>query len=86
MMRIVCRLLDRLEPWNGHSYEELIKNVTDRPGHDFRYAIDASKIRRELGWNPEMSFKTGIKQTVQWYLNLHRQRTNQYKINDEDER
>lgn len=86
MMRIVCRLLDRLEPWNGHHYEELIKNVTDRPGHDFRYAIDASKIRRELGWNPEMSFETGIKQTVQWYLSLHRQRTNQYKINDEDER
>ena len=77
MMRIVCRLLDRLEPWNGHSYEELIKNVTDRPGHDFRYAIDASKIRRELGWNPEMSFETGIKQTVQWYLNLHRQLANQ---------
>lgn len=77
MMRIVCRLLDRLEPWNGHSYEELIKNVTDRPGHDFRYAIDASKIRRELGWNPEMSFETGIKQTVQWYLNRHRQLANQ---------
>ena len=77
MMRIVCHLLDRLEPWNGHHYEELIKNVTDRPGHDFRYAIDASKIRRELGWNPEMSFETGIKQTVQWYLNLHRQLANQ---------
>lgn len=52
----------------GISYKELIIHVTDRPGHDLRYAIDASKIQRELGWIPQESFETGIKKTVQWYL------------------
>lgn len=51
------------------SYKELITFVTDRPGHDLRYAIDESKIKKELNWKPEESFKTGIKKTVQWYLN-----------------
>lgn len=52
----------------GHSYRELITYVTDRPGHDLRYAIDAKKIQQELGWTPEETFETGIRKTVQWYL------------------
>lgn len=52
----------------GISYKELITHVTDRPGHDLRYAIDASKIQQELGWVPQESFETGIRKTVQWYL------------------
>ena len=50
-------------------YENLITYVTDRPGHDVRYAIDASKIEKELGWTPNETFDTGLKKTVQWYLN-----------------
>ena len=49
-------------------YENLIKYVKDRPGHDMRYAIDASKIKKELGWKPLETFETGIKKTVRWYL------------------
>ena len=50
------------------SYHQLITHVTDRPGHDLRYAIDASKIKKELGWLPEQTFETGIRKTVEWYL------------------
>ena len=50
------------------SYSELITYVTDRPGHDFRYAIDASKINKDLGWSPAETFETGIRKTIQWYL------------------
>ena len=50
------------------SYKELIKYVADRPGHDMRYAIDASKIQCELGWTPQETFESGIRTTVQWYL------------------
>ena len=53
---------------DAKSYKEQITYVTDRPGHDRRYAIDASKIHRELGWKPLESFDTGIRKTVQWYL------------------
>jgi len=53
---------------DGKSYREQITYVTDRPGHDRRYAIDASKIERELGWKPAETFDTGIRKTVQWYL------------------
>ncbi|MBR5015548.1 MAG: GDP-mannose 4,6-dehydratase, partial [Clostridia bacterium] len=49
--------------------EDLIEFVTDRPGHDLRYAIDASKLERELGWVPETKFEDGIKETVEWYVN-----------------
>jgi len=52
-------------------YEELITYVTDRAGHDVRYAIDASKIAEELGWTPDETFESGIKKTVAWYLNNH---------------
>jgi dTDP-glucose 4,6-dehydratase len=65
----LCALLDELRPQaNGKPYTELKTYVTDRPGHDKRYAIDASKIGRELGWTPQETFETGLKKTVQWYL------------------
>jgi dTDP-glucose 4,6-dehydratase len=65
----VCALLDELRPRpDGKSYREQIAFVTDRPGHDRRYAIDARKIERELGWKPVETFATGIRKTVQWYL------------------
>jgi dTDP-glucose 4,6-dehydratase len=65
----ICDLLDRIEPDRTRgSRRELIKFVTDRPGHDARYAIDATKIRRELGWEPRESFETGLERTVHWYL------------------
>jgi dTDP-glucose 4,6-dehydratase len=61
--------LDDLKPHaDGKSYAEQITFVKDRPGHDRRYAIDASKIERELGWRPAETFDTGIRKTVQWYL------------------
>lgn len=63
----ICDLLDELNPKEG-SYKEQITFVKDRPGHDFRYAIDASKIEDELGWRAEENFESGIKKTVQWYL------------------
>jgi dTDP-glucose 4,6-dehydratase len=65
----ICALLDQLRPKaDGTSYRSQITYVTDRPGHDRRYAIDASKIERELGWKPAETFDTGIRKTVQWYL------------------
>lgn len=67
----ICELMEELSPVkpSGIShYKELIKYVKDRPGHDLRYAIDASKITRELGWKPEESFETGLRKTVEWYL------------------
>ena len=77
VVKTICELLEELVPNNCHSrkgvnpegFESLITYVKDRPGHDVRYAIDASKIERELGWSPEESFETGIRKTVQWYLN-----------------
>jgi dTDP-glucose 4,6-dehydratase len=66
----ICSILDRLLPRNGGTwhYRSLVRFVTDRPGHDRRYAIDASKIRSELGWEPEETFESGMEQTVRWYL------------------
>ncbi|MFY0401414.1 dTDP-glucose 4,6-dehydratase [Pantoea dispersa] len=63
----VCELLDELRPKNT-PYAQQITYVADRPGHDRRYAIDASKIERDLGWKPQESFETGLRKTVQWYL------------------
>lgn len=69
IVHTVCALLDELRPRNdGKSYAEQISFVTDRPGHDRRYAIDARKLERELGWKPAETFETGIRKTVQWYL------------------
>ena len=63
----VCALLDELKPAKK-KYESLITYVKDRPGHDRRYAMDAGKIARELGWRPAESFASGLRKTVQWYL------------------
>ena len=69
LVRTVCALLDELRPRaDGQSYATQITHVTDRPGHDRRYAIDARKLERELGWKPAETFETGIRKTVQWYL------------------
>jgi dTDP-glucose 4,6-dehydratase len=69
IVHTVCALLDELRPKaDGTSYQTQISYVQDRPGHDRRYAIDASKIERELGWKPSETFDTGIRKTVQWYL------------------
>ena len=69
IVRTVCDLLDSLRPRaDGASYATQITHVKDRPGHDRRYAIDASKIERDLGWKPAETFETGIRKTVQWYL------------------
>ena len=71
VVQTICRLLDELvpnKPGNLLKYEDLITFVTDRPGHDMRYAIDASKIDRELGWKPQETFESGIRKTVEWYL------------------
>ncbi|MEZ9590428.1 dTDP-glucose 4,6-dehydratase [Vibrio breoganii] len=84
VVKTICALLEEFVPENpyskasaGHTsedrnlngFESLITYVTDRPGHDVRYAIDASKIERELGWKPEETFESGIRKTVEWYLN-----------------
>ena len=69
VVHTLCAILDELSPRvDGKSYAEQITYVTDRPGHDRRYAIDATKISRDLGWKPAETFETGIRKTVQWYL------------------
>ncbi|KPY39066.1 dTDP-glucose 4,6-dehydratase [Pseudomonas syringae pv. primulae] len=71
VVRGICTLLDELAPQKPagvQQYSELITYVVDRPGHDLRYAIDAGKIERELGWTPEETFESGLRKTVQWYL------------------
>lgn len=69
IVNIVCDLLDELQPRpDGKPYREQITYIKDRPGHDRRYAIDARKIQRELGWKPSETFETGIRKTVNWYL------------------
>ena len=69
VVKTICTLLDELQPRaDGVSYAEQITFVTDRPGHDRRYAIDARKLERELGWKPAETFESGIRKTVQWYL------------------
>jgi dTDP-glucose 4,6-dehydratase len=69
VVRDICRLLDELTPGSPHvPHDRLITFVADRPGHDKRYAIDAGKIERELGWKPRETFETGLRKTVAWYL------------------
>ena len=69
VVKTICALLDKLVPDSPHiPHEALITYVTDRPGHDLRYAIDADKIAAELGWTPEETFESGIEKTIQWYL------------------
>ncbi len=69
VVKTICGILDELRPLNsGRRYAEQIAYVADRPGHDRRYAVDAGKIQRELGWRPAESFESGIRKTVTWYL------------------
>ena len=67
VVRTICRILDELEPAPAPR-ERLIVFVADRPGHDRRYAIDAAKIRDDIGWSPRIGFEAGIRDTVLWYL------------------
>ncbi len=72
VVKAICQLLEELapnRPKGVEHYQDLITYVTDRPGHDLRYAIDASKIKQDLGWVPQESFETGLRKTVEWYLN-----------------
>ena len=68
LVQTLCSILDRLRPRHAGSYADLITFVTDRPGHDARYAIDPSRIRNELGWRPSVTVEEGLEKTVQWYL------------------
>lgn len=68
VVETICDILDRKRPRSKGRYRDLITYVTDRPGHDRRYAIDASKIKRELGWTPQESFESGLTRTIDWYL------------------
>lgn len=70
VVKTICTILDNIKPrTDGQSYTQQITFVKDRPGHDLRYAIDASKINKELGWQPQETFESGIEKTVEWYLN-----------------
>ncbi|MDH5545574.1 MAG: dTDP-glucose 4,6-dehydratase [Gammaproteobacteria bacterium] len=66
--RLICKTLDEMRPSTSGQYENLISFVTDRPGHDWRYAIDNAKIHRELNWEPSIQFEQGIRKTITWYL------------------
>ncbi|MBR2643067.1 MAG: GDP-mannose 4,6-dehydratase, partial [Lentisphaeria bacterium] len=68
VVQTICRILDELRPKANGSYLDQITFVKDRPGHDMRYAIDADKLRRDLGWVPEENFATGLEKTIRWYL------------------
>lgn len=68
VVQTICRHLDKVQPRDQGTYADLITYVDDRPGHDRRYAIDASKISRDLGWEPEETFESGIEKTINWYL------------------
>ncbi len=68
VVETICSILDELKPRDSGVYKDLITFVTDRPGHDARYAIDATKLETELGWKALEDFDSGIRKTVQWYL------------------
>ena len=69
IVKIICNKMDEIDPYtNGRKYEDLITYVTDRPGHDFRYAIDSSKIHDDLNWKPKENFSSGIDKTIKWYI------------------
>ena len=69
VVHAICSILDELRPrLDFKSYREQIKFVKDRPGHDRRYAIDATKLKKDLGWKPQETFETGLRKTVMWYL------------------
>ena len=71
--KMICEKLDKIAPAeNGKSYSDQIEFVTDRKGHDFRYAIDFSKAKQNLGWQPDTEFSAGLQKTVETYLNLYK--------------
>ncbi len=72
IVQTICRLVQLMRPELPHRCEELITHVTDRLGHDRRYAIDSTKIQQELGWQPQVDFHAGLQSTVRWYLNNSR--------------
>lgn len=76
VVKIICNILDGLYPRSDNrKYSELITFVTDRPGHDRRYAIDSSKIKKDLGWRPKETFESGIEKTIKWYLDYYKKQT-----------
>lgn len=76
VVKIICNILDGLYPRSDNrKYSELITFVTDRPGHDRRYAIDSSKIEKDLGWRPKETFESGIEKTIKWYLDYYKKQT-----------
>ena len=68
IVNVICEILDEKKPRESGKYSDLISFVADRPGHDLRYAIDASKINKELGWSPSLTFEEGLSETIDWYL------------------
>jgi dTDP-glucose 4,6-dehydratase len=68
VVRAICALVDELAPDARGPRERLIRFVADRPGHDLRYAIDSTKVEREIGWRPRATFEAGLRATVEWYL------------------
>ncbi len=68
IVRLICKLMDEIHPSAEMNYKSLISFVTDRPGHDWRYAIDCDRIHEEFGWEPKETFETGIRRTIRWYL------------------
>lgn len=68
LVKLLCQLMNEKLSYVAGTSEQLIMYVTDRPGHDRRYAIDASKINKELGWKPSVTFEEGLSQTIDWYL------------------
>ena len=68
LVKLICNIFDEINSKNNFSHMSLIKHIKDRLGHDKRYSINSSKIRRELNWRPKISFNEGIKKTIKWYL------------------
>ena len=68
LVKIICKILNRIYPRKKKKYEDLIKYVDDRPGHDYRYAVNCNKISNTLDWKPQISFDDGIEKTVNWYV------------------
>ena len=87
IVKIICNELNKIKPSPNGDYKQLIKFVEDRPGHDFRYAIDSSKIKSQIGWEPKESFNSGIRRTINWYIknqkwwkNIQKNKYNQERL------
>jgi dTDP-glucose 4,6-dehydratase len=87
IVHYICDILNKIKPSKNGDYKKLIEFVKDRPGHDFRYAIDSSKIQKELGWKPKESFESGLEKTIKWYIqneswwkNIQKDKYNQERL------